>query len=163
MKRYILFFLLFVCLHAEASGQQKISIRAERMTVTQLIRQVEAQTDYRFSYNPELLKTIPPVSLRVEDETIEKVLDLFFEKTEIQFIIRDKFIILKKRPKEITISGFIYDKESHETLISANIFDQISFQGAVSNNFGFYSLTLPPGRIVFSTPYSLYRLSGVFN
>lgn len=156
MKRYILFFLLFVCLHAEASGQQKISIRAERMTVTQLIRQVEAQTDYRFSYNPELLKTIPPVSLRVEDETIEKVLDLFFEKTEIQFIIRDKFIILKKRPKEITISGFIYDKESHETLISANIFDQISFQGAVSNNFGFYSLTLPPGRIVLRPSYVGY-------
>lgn len=156
MKRYILFFLLFVCLHAEASVQQKISIRAERMTVTQLIRQVEAQTDYRFSYNPELLKTIPPVSLRVEDETIEKVLDLFFEKTEIQFIIRDKFIILKKRPKEITISGFIYDKESHETLISANIFDQISFQGAVSNNFGFYSLTLPPGRIVLRPSYVGY-------
>lgn len=156
MERYILFFLLFICLHTGASEQQKITIRAERKSITELIRQIESQTDYRFSYNPDLLKKLPPISIRVEDETIENVLAALFDKTDIQFIIRDKFIILKKRQKEITISGFIHDRESHETLISANIIDLVSGQGAVSNNFGFYSLTLPPGSLTLRPSYVGY-------
>lgn len=97
----------------------------EQKPVAEILKQIESQTDYRFSYNPELLKNIPPLSLQMQAESIEKVLDTIFTKTGIQFIIRAKHIILKRKPKEITISGFIYDRESHESLISANIIDLV--------------------------------------
>lgn len=128
----------------------------EPKPVAEILKEIEMQTDYRFSYNPELLKNVPPLSLQIQDENIEKVLETIFAKTDIQFIIREKHIILKRKPKQITISGFIYDRESHESLISANIIDLVTGQGAVSNSFGFYSISLPPGKITLRPSYVGY-------
>ena len=46
-----------------------------------------------------------------------------------------------------TISGSVEDRTSGERLISANIYDPGSFRGVISNNYGFYSFTLPAGRV----------------
>lgn len=46
-----------------------------------------------------------------------------------------------------TISGFITDGESGEKLISSRIYDTRSAKGTLSNNFGFFSLSLPAGEI----------------
>jgi len=44
-----------------------------------------------------------------------------------------------------TISGYITDKTSQEALIGANIYDEERNIGTTSNNYGFFSLTLPAG------------------
>ncbi|MEP6794182.1 MAG: carboxypeptidase-like regulatory domain-containing protein, partial [Saprospiraceae bacterium] len=52
-----------------------------------------------------------------------------------------------------TLSGYIKDKESGETLIGANIHLEADLiNGTVTNTYGFYSITLPEGvhRFVFS-------------
>ncbi len=41
-----------------------------------------------------------------------------------------------------TISGYVYDAETSETLIGATIYDSLSLKGTTSNKYGFYSLTL---------------------
>ncbi|MDD3741658.1 MAG: TonB-dependent receptor, partial [Bacteroidales bacterium] len=54
------------------------------------------------------------------------------------------FSVLKAGAQDkITISGFIYDKQNGEVLIGANIFEIDSKTGCASNEYGFYSLTLP--------------------
>lgn len=55
-----------------------------------------------------------------------------------------------------TISGFITDMASGETLISASVFDNISAKGTVSNNYGHYSLTLPEGEVDINFHYVGY-------
>ena len=45
--------------------------------------------------------------------------------------------------KKVTISGHITDSASGETLIGAGILEGKSMTGAVTNNFGYYTLTLP--------------------
>lgn len=44
--------------------------------------------------------------------------------------------------QKFTISGFIRDSETGETLIGANIYDRNSKMGTSANNYGFYSLSL---------------------
>ncbi len=44
---------------------------------------------------------------------------------------------------KFTISGYIEDASSGEMLIEANVFDDASASGTVSNLYGFYSMTLP--------------------
>ncbi len=58
-----------------------------------------------------------------------------------------------------TISGHITDKASGETLISAAVFDSSSSKGSVTNNFGYYSLTLPAGNVTLEYSYIGYRTS----
>ena len=52
-----------------------------------------------------------------------------------------------------TISGYIMNEESSETLIGASIFETNSKRGVVSNSFGFYSLTLPGGIVEINCHY----------
>ena len=52
-----------------------------------------------------------------------------------------------------TISGYITDGSSKETLIGATILDNRSGRGAITNEYGFYSLTLPDGLIELRTGY----------
>ena len=56
-----------------------------------------------------------------------------------------------------TVSGYISDRSSQETLIGATILDNISGRGAITNEYGFYSLTLPDGLVELSTGYVGYK------
>ncbi len=59
--------------------------------------------------------------------------------------------------KTFTISGYLEDAESGEKLISANILDALSLKGTVSNTYGFYSLTLPQGKVSLKCTYVGYN------
>ncbi len=58
-----------------------------------------------------------------------------------------------------TISGLVTD-ENGETLIGVNVYNSVKDAGAVTNNYGFYSLTLPEGphEVIFSyLGYNLHK------
>src|SRR5690606_33660033 len=55
--------------------------------------------------------------------------------------------------KKISLSGYIKDASSGETLIGASVYVQQSQTGTVSNNYGFYSISLPEGEYTFVVSY----------
>lgn len=56
--------------------------------------------------------------------------------------------------KKITISGYIHDDATGETLIGAGVVAaESSAIGAVTNDFGFYTLTIPAGKTTLSYSY----------
>lgn len=56
-----------------------------------------------------------------------------------------------------TINGYVEDTDSKEKLISAIIYDIGSKQGVVTNNYGFFSLTLPRGEKTLSISFVGYE------
>lgn len=62
-------------------------------------------------------------------------------------------IIPASRAQKVTVSGYVTDAGSGESLIAANIYDKENPElGTSTNTYGFYSLSLDPGRhaLVFS-------------
>ncbi|WP_430973462.1 TonB-dependent receptor [Sunxiuqinia rutila] len=59
--------------------------------------------------------------------------------------------------KTITISGFVRDSISAENLYHATIFDNNTKQGALSNAFGFYSLSVPTGKVQLQVSFVGYK------
>ncbi len=62
--------------------------------------------------------------------------------------------------QKFTISGFVSDAQTGEKLIGVNVYDATTFKGTVTNNFGFYSLTLDPSavKLTFSmVGYATYQ------
>lgn len=59
--------------------------------------------------------------------------------------------------QKYTISGYISDAESGEKLLGVNVFDTKSKLGAVSNTYGFYSLTLPKDSVYLAFSYVGYQ------
>jgi len=55
-----------------------------------------------------------------------------------------------------TISGYVMDAASKETLIGATVFDKNSGKGCATNNYGFYTLTLDPGEVNLQISYVGY-------
>ena len=59
--------------------------------------------------------------------------------------------------RKVTISGHITDASSGETLIGAGLVEGTTRVGAVTNNFGYYTLTLPAGVHEFQYSYVGYE------
>ena len=59
--------------------------------------------------------------------------------------------------KKCTISGYMTDASSGESLISAALLEQQSGQGTVTNNYGYYTLTLPAGEVALEFSYIGYE------
>ena len=55
-----------------------------------------------------------------------------------------------------TISGYVMDAASKETLIGATVFDKNSGKGCATNSYGFYTLTLNQGKIDLQVSYVGY-------
>jgi hypothetical protein len=49
--------------------------------------------------------------------------------------------------QKVTISGKVTDAGSGETCISASIYEELTMNGTVSNNYGYYALRVPVGRV----------------
>jgi hypothetical protein len=60
-----------------------------------------------------------------------------------------------------TISGYISDAKSGERLIGATVIDKRSGQGAVTNTYGFYSLTLPKDSVTLLVSYIGFQSKGI--
>ncbi len=56
----------------------------------------------------------------------------------------------------LTISGFITDQTTGETLLNGSVYDFKSGKGGVSNVYGFYSLSLPAGEVEIRCSYVGY-------
>ena len=55
-----------------------------------------------------------------------------------------------------TISGYVMDAASKETLIGATIYDKNSGKGCATNSYGFYTLTLNQGQVDLQVSYVGY-------
>ena len=86
-----------------------------------------------------------------EGKTLEEALANLFGESDIQYEMKGDHVVLKKTLK-VTISGLILDAASGETLIGAGATS--GKDGAVTNNFGFYSLTVPVKADRISITYS---------
>ena len=71
--------------------------------------------------------------------------------------VSGKIVILKRRQRQVTISGFVRDQASSESLIGASVYEVASRKGSATNSYGFFSLTLPPGNIRLHASYIGYE------
>jgi outer membrane receptor for ferrienterochelin and colicin len=56
-----------------------------------------------------------------------------------------------------TISGYVQDAKTGEKLINANVYNGLTLKGAVANVYGFYSLTLPAGKVKLTASFVGYK------
>ena len=62
------------------------------------------------------------------------------------------FLSLISFSQNYTISGYIQEASNGENLIGVSVYDKSTNQGTSSNQYGFYSITLPKGeyKIIYS-------------
>ncbi len=76
------------------------------------------------------------------------------------FLFVQCLVFCQSTPK-YTISGYISDAKSGERLIGATVIDKRSGQGAVTNTYGFFSLTLPKDSVTLLASYIGFQAQGI--
>jgi TonB-linked SusC/RagA family outer membrane protein len=88
--------LLFACLHSYAEGfaQRRITLRLESADMKQALQQIEKRSNYRFLYNQAVLKNAGRISINVNNELLENVLNAIFKGTGISYRMLDGELIV---------------------------------------------------------------------
>lgn len=106
---------------------------------------IESRTHFKFAYNTALALGQKNISITASAVSLSDFLARLFRSTSLTYnIIGDQIILQQIVAKtSITLSGYIRDARTGESLIGASIYNPATGAGILSNNYGFYSITIP--------------------
>lgn len=149
--RLLLFSLCLFCVTASSFGQEKkisdvhVTINVTDTSFEKALAIIESQCPFRFAYASELIPQ-KKITLAATDMPLPDVVALLLKGTSISYNIIGNQIVLRNitAPPKVTLSGYIRDTLTGESLIGASIYIPGINAGTFSNNYGFYSITIPP-------------------
>lgn len=155
--------MLTLLLVTRLSGQnvlyEQVVFDKTEGAAVEFLTSIEQQVDVIFSYSSKLCFN-DHVKLSQASATIREVLNELFINCPSKYIVRGNKIIIQpfEGPSgKFVIRGYVSDAGTSESLIQANVYDPRQLLGTVTNNFGFYSLTLPAGVLQLTCSFVGYK------
>lgn len=157
----ILLILTIFCLQANDSYSQnvKVSLDIQNATITEIFREIENRTDYRFFYNKTLLNTEKRVSVNSNEKEVSAILDQLLAGENVSYTMVNNYIVITPKENEETNSpgvtqdnrktviGTVTD-ESGEPIIGANIIEKGTTNGTVTDIDGKFNITVSTGSVL---------------
>ncbi len=161
-------------------AHQPVETNLPQRTVREKLDWVKGRFGVRFVYDSELGKLLDKKcdETSVEGLSLEQALGKLLEGTGIKWEIRGDYVVLTHDTlarKRYTVCGYVTDEATGETLIGAGVTvselvtgvaaastgsvtgrdgnASAGNTGTSTNNFGFYSLTLPEGEVELTYSY----------
>ena len=146
--------------HTYSQGEN-ISLQIKNQKLSTVLEDIEQHTDFNFVYKLNDVNLDRHVSLQVNKEKIEKVLQILFRDTEVGYHVIDTQVFLKKENSspyasskskkfQTLVKGFIKDEQG-TPLPGITIVEKGTRNGTSSDFDGNYEITVPDDAIlVFS-------------
>lgn len=139
----------------------RISLQLKDVPLKEVIRHIENLTPFKFVAKAEDIEKEFHFSIDVIDQPLSKVFEKIFEGRNLEYKQIDKNILIKRSSRKInaimpvnsgtavsqkySLYGTIKSAKTGETLIGSTITVEGISAGTISNEYGFYSLTLSEG------------------
>ncbi len=160
-KLAIVLLIVFLPILSQAQQpilEQTVTLNVSRVTLEEVINQLSEQTGLSFSYNPSKVPVDKLVTIQANQSSLRKVLEELTRQSSTEFEFVEGQVILRavkkgaSKSSNYTFSGYVKDEASGEALIGATVFVEDLKVGTVTNSYGYFSLTLPPGayQLMFS-------------
>ncbi|MEM9849261.1 MAG: TonB-dependent receptor [Bacteroidota bacterium] len=138
-SRLVFVFFLFANVIVAQQSSSTTSESTQKITTALL----DLATHYQYSliFQESYFEDQALVDFQLDKQaTLEDNLTLLLENTAVSFTLKNNTIELRRMQ---TIYGYVKDRESHEPLINATIYDPQLRVGTYTNEYGYFSLTLP--------------------
>lgn len=130
------------------SQNTRLNLNLNKSTVSNVLQEIENNTDFSFFYNNKLIDVTREVDLVVEEQDIYQVLDKLFSGTDVAYVVQEKHIILsnqlsetkEKASQSVSIKGKVSD-QNNIPVIGATVIVKGTTNGTVTNVDGEYTLT----------------------
>lgn len=147
IRKLVLFLILLssAIVHGQDILAQKISFKVSQATIPQAIDQLANQTELDIAYSHQFFDDQTKVTLQLENVPIKQVLDQILLKTNVTYKMlgESRVLLFIDKGKPITLSGYVEDEETGERLASARIYTDDQRIGAITNEYGFFSVKVP--------------------
>jgi len=154
-----LFFLATWFIHPAAYTQEipglmdrQVQLESKILSLEEIIRVLERDHHLTFSFESSAIPLQSRITGIRPGMTCRELFIIAFDRNGIRYRLFDDVVILSTQRK-FTVSGFVENKESGERLIGANISLTHTRAGTISNNYGFFSLSIPEGQRVIEVSY----------
>ena len=147
----LLVLMLLFLLPGQLSAQQdilhkQITLRFDNISLKEAFTRLEKTSGVTFAYNSSLPVLKEKVSKYYNNRTLQYILDDLLKGKDLGYKVIDRGVTiysLKNRKNKIRISGYVYDAETGDAIITCNVYDKEGLTGTTTNRFGFYNLLLP--------------------
>ncbi|MGO4291044.1 carboxypeptidase-like regulatory domain-containing protein [Chitinophaga sp. RAB17] len=149
----MLFSVMFM-VRMQAQTQQKIRLQKIQLTVGELAKAIETQTDIRFSYGKDVIEKLPvTIKLKAQSVSLQDVLDAIRVQANIEYSIFSpvKIILRIDKKNELksaleeggltNIHGLVTDAENGDPLPGTTVTIGNSNKGTATNEKGMFSLS----------------------
>ncbi|MDR1098587.1 MAG: TonB-dependent receptor [Tannerella sp.] len=156
----ILLFSATLCLQANTTYSQsaKVNLDLENATLTDIFREIEKQSEYRFFYNSTVLNSTLKLNLKTGDQDLTEVLNQLFSNTNLNYRLVDKYIVITPqndttRPELLQIfdkkrvTGIVLD-ELGDPVVGAGVIEKETTNGITTDADGRFSLNVTEGAIL---------------
>ncbi len=159
-RAVIFLFNLFVfsSLSGQSTLAKVIDFETENTPIADALIDLSEVAEISIAFHPRLFSRTQKISLSHQQKSLDYILKACLKTTNVTFKLENAHIILYEKPKEyFTLSGYIEDSESGERLVAATIWEAYSGKGTTSNDYGFFSLKVPEGKIELQSSYLGYQ------
>ena len=119
-------FLISEKLSAEVNGGDEVrtvTLNMWNVSLKEILTEIEKQAGVTFSYESSLLKEFQKTSFKVNDAALDDCLARLFAGYPFVYKRTGNIVVLKRKPRQVTISGFVRDKTSAESLVGASVYE----------------------------------------
>jgi hypothetical protein len=144
----LLLFLFYLDSSAQIKNplKQHITVQITQDSLIKTILKLEQHTGFNFAFDPDQLQNKRSASLNFVLTPLETILTKMLFGTSLGFsIVGNDIVIAPIRVEQRTISGRVRDQANGEELIGATVQIQELRAGIATNQYGFYSLSIPEG------------------
>ena len=151
-NRLLVVMLTLFCLGLP-TWAQNVTVKVTDAPLSQVIQQIERQTNYRFSYRDIVLDNQRNVTLDLKDASVQDILDAAFAGKNIRYnILNDRSIVVyqdnTRQDRNVSVKGTVKDNRGEPVIGAGVIVEGMTGMGTVTDENGNWSLTVPSGSIL---------------
>lgn len=129
----------------ENKTQPLVTVTLKERPFSEAMTIIEYRIPYKFAYSTELARRQKNVSITAVKEPLADFMRRLLEGRAVSWHLFGDQIVLQNSmgSSTMTLNGYVTDAGSGESLIGATVYLPASGAGVLSNDYGFYSITLP--------------------
>ncbi len=164
MKITFILLLCAVCSISASSYAQnyKISISKENSSILDILKEIEANSEFTFFFNDNQVNASKKTSVHVKNATLEEALKQILSGTGYEYRIIDRQVLIKSSPAESqtestgpqqqqqnkrSVSGTVTDEQG-ETVIGASIVEKGTTNGITTDIDGKFTLSVSENAVL---------------
>ena len=152
LKIFILFSIVLLCRTASLRAQHQnilalpVSITASPDSLIKVLGFLELKTKINFAFDPDQLRKKRTVALRLKNVPLHLALDQILMGVGLGYkLVGNDIVIAPVKQVLWTINGHVKDQSNGEELIGATVSIPNLEAGVITNQYGFYSISVPAG------------------